>query len=183
MSQQTRPPSASTADGNLFLSRKKRRSLFGRIRGDSDGQSAVLSASSPAKVAPQQTTPAPPLTKALVSADRGGTQDRQRIAQTPPHKHLRDEQRRSDPAQPGKNPAEKRPEKLTPKEQIDGIEAEMYHKLVNEIGAPARLKKKINTTLAEKMRKAGWSYRQIAKHFKVSPCTVRRRLREAKLLK
>jgi DNA invertase Pin-like site-specific DNA recombinase len=100
-----------------------------------------------------------------------------------PQKHHKAEQHRPDAAPPGNNPAEKRPEKLTPKEQIDGIEAELYHKLVNEIGAPARLKKKINTTLADRMRKAGWSYRQIAEHFKVSPCTVRRRLREKGLLK
>lgn len=183
MSQQTPPPSASTAAGIFTRPSKRRKRFLDLIRRDPNGQSAVSSASSPTKAATQQTTPAPPLTKALVNANRGGIQDRQGVAKVVPLKHQRDEQRRSDAAPTGNNPAEKRPEKPTPREQIDGIEAEMYHKLVNEIGAPARLKKKINTTLADRMRKAGWSYRQIAEHFKVSPCTVRRRLREAKLLK
>jgi DNA-directed RNA polymerase specialized sigma24 family protein len=100
-----------------------------------------------------------------------------------PQRHHKAEQRRSDAAPTGNNHPEKRAEKPTPKEQVDGIDAELYRKLVSEIGTPARRKKKINTTLAEKMRKGGWSYRQIAKHFKVSPCTVRRRLKEARLLK
>lgn len=72
--------------------------------------------------------------------------------------------------------AERRSDKSQTKQTIDGIDAEMYHKLVNEVGAPARRKKKVDVDLADKMHKAGWSYAQIAKHFKVSPCTVRRRL-------
>lgn len=183
MSQQTQPPSAVDADGNFFRSSKKRKGLLNLIRRDPDRQSAVSSANSPTKAAPQQTTPAPPLTKALVNADRGVIQDRQGVSRAVPQKHQKDKQRRSDAAPTGSNPPEKRPERPPPKEQIDGIDAELYHKLVSEIGTPARRKKKINTTLAEKMRKAGWSYRQIAKHFSVSPCTVRRRLREAGLLK
>ena len=183
MSQQTPQPSASTADGTFFRSSKKRKGFLSRIRKEPDGQSTASCANSPTNAAPRQTTPAPPLTRALVNADRGGITDRQGVAKAVPQKHHRDEQRRSDAAPTGSNPPEKRPEKPTPKEQIDGIDAELYHKLVSEIGTPARRKKKINTTLAEKMRKAGWSYRQVAKHFKVSPCTVRRRLREAKLLK
>jgi len=183
MSQQTPQPSASTTDGTFFRSNKKRKGLFSLVRRDPDGQSRASTANSPTKAAPQQTTPAPPLTKALVNADRGGIQERQGVAKAVPHKHHKDEQRRSVAAPTGNNPPEKRPEKPPPKEQVDGIDAELYHKLVNEIGTPARRKKRINTTLAEKMRKAGWSYRQMAKHFKVSPCTVRRRLREAKLLK
>lgn len=153
------------------------------IRRDHDRPGAVSSANSTTKVATQQTTPALPLTRALVTADRGGITDRQGAAKAVPQKHHRDEQRRSDAAPTGNNHPEKRAEKPPPKEQVDGIDAELYHKLVNEIGTPARRKKRINTTLAEKMRKAGWSYRQMAKHFKVSPCTVRRRLRKARFPK
>jgi len=183
MSKQTQPPSASTADGNFLRPSKKRKGFLSWIRRDPDRESAVSSANSPTSAAPQLTAPAPPLTRALVNADRGVIQDRQGVAKAVPQKHQRDEQRRSDAAPTGNSPPEKRPEKPTPKEQIDGIDAELYHKLVSEIGTPARRKKRIDMTLAEKMRKARWSYRQIAKHFKVSPCTVRRRLREAGLLK
>jgi transcriptional regulator of acetoin/glycerol metabolism len=183
MSQQTQPPSASTADGNFLRSSKKRKGIWSLIRREPDGQGAVSSANSPTKAAPQQTAPAPPLTRALVNADHRGIQGRQGVAKAVPQKHQRDEQRRSDAAPTGNSPPEKRPEKPPPKEQIDGIDAELYHKLVSEIGAPARRKKKINATLADKMRRAGWSYRQIAEHFGVSSCTVRRRLREAGLLK
>lgn len=183
MSQQTPQPSASTADGTFFRPSKRRKGFLSLIRREPDGQSAVPSANSQTKVATQQTTPAPPLTRALVNADRGGITDRQGAAKAVPQRHHKAEQRRSDAAPTGNNHPEKRAEKPTPKEQVDGIDAELYRKLVSEIGTPARRKKKINTTLAEKMRKGGWSYRQIAKHFKVSPCTVRRRLKEARLLK
>lgn len=63
---------------------------------------------------------------------------------------------------------------------IDGIDANLYNDLVKELGQPARRRKKINTALAEKMQKAGWSYAQIAKHFQVSACTIRRRLNDSK---
>ena len=63
---------------------------------------------------------------------------------------------------------------------IDGIDANIYNDLVKEIGQPARRRKKINIALAEKMQRAGWSYAQIAKHFRVSACTIRRRLHETK---
>ncbi len=183
MSQQTPQTAAVNAAGIFPRPSKKRKGLLSRIRREPDGQSTASTASSPTKLAPQQTTPAPPLTKALVSADHGGIQDRQRVAEAVPQRHHKDEHHRPDAAPTGNNPDEKRSEKPTSKEQVDGIDTELYHKLVNEVGAPARLKKRINTTLADRMRKAGWSYRQIGKHFKVSPCTVRRRLREAKLLK
>ena len=67
------------------------------------------------------------------------------------------------------------------KEKIQGIDADVYQKIVGEIGRPVLRKRKINTDLALKMHKAGWSYKQIGKYFKVSGCTVRRRLREAGL--
>jgi len=76
----------------------------------------------------------------------------------------------------GETSAEQRPERPQSKQFIDGIDAEVYRKLVNEVGAPARRRKNVDADLAEKMHRAGWSYAQIAKHFKVSPCTVRRRL-------
>lgn len=180
MSQQTQPPAASTADGNLFLTSRRKKGFLSRIRREPDGQSTVSSANSPTKAAQQPTACAPPLTRTMVNADRGGTQDRQGVAKGVPSKHPRHEQRRSDVATAGHNPAEKRPEKPPMKEQIDGIDAELYHRLVKEIGTPARRKKQINSALAEKMRRAGWSYRQVAQHFGVSPCTVRRRLKEAK---
>jgi hypothetical protein len=183
MSNETTQPSASTVDGNFFRSNKRRKGFFGLGRRDLDRQSPASTANSLTKTAQLQTTPTPPLTKALVNADRGVAQDRRVAAKVVPQKHQRDEQRRSDAAPAGNNPAERLPEKPTPKEQIEGIDAELYHKLVNEVGAPARRKKHISTGLADKMHKAGWSYRQIAEHFGVSPCTVRRRLREAKLLK
>ena len=63
---------------------------------------------------------------------------------------------------------------------IDGIDANVYNDLVKEIGQPARRKKKIDTVLAERMQRAGWSYAQIAKHFQVSACTIRRRLNDSK---
>ena len=63
---------------------------------------------------------------------------------------------------------------------IDGIDVNLYKDLVKEIGQPARHKKKVNTGLAEKMHTAGWSYAQIAKHFQVSACTIRRRLNDSK---
>jgi DNA invertase Pin-like site-specific DNA recombinase len=63
---------------------------------------------------------------------------------------------------------------------IDGIDANIYNDLIKEIGQPARRRKKVNTALAEKMQRAGWSYAQIAKHFRVSACTIRRRLHETK---
>jgi len=63
---------------------------------------------------------------------------------------------------------------------IDGIDSNVYNDLVKEIGQPVRRRKKVNTALAEKMQRAGWSYAQIAKHFRVSACTIRRRLHETK---
>jgi len=71
--------------------------------------------------------------------------------------------------------------KILEKEKICGIDVEVYRKIVEEIGRPVARKRKINTDLAYKMHDAGWSYKQIGKYFKVSGCTVRRRLREAGL--
>jgi len=67
-------------------------------------------------------------------------------------------------------------------ERIDGIRAGLYEKLVKEVAHPVNRKIRIDVKLALKMRNAGWSFRQIGKHFKVSGCTVRRRLGEAGLL-
>lgn len=67
------------------------------------------------------------------------------------------------------------------KEKIQGIDADVYRKIVEEIGRPIPRERKINTALADKMHDAGWSYKQIGKYFKVSACTVRRRLREVGL--
>jgi hypothetical protein len=72
-------------------------------------------------------------------------------------------------------------QKLTEKEKIHGIDADVYRKIVEEIGSPIPRERTINTNLADKMHDAGWSYKQIGKYFKVSGCTVRRRLREAGL--
>jgi len=74
--------------------------------------------------------------------------------------------------------AEMRPAKPQTVAMIEGIYANLYSDLVKEIGQPARRKKKIDIVLAGKMHGAGWSYAQIAKHFKVSVCTIRRRLNE-----
>jgi len=63
---------------------------------------------------------------------------------------------------------------------IDGIDVNLYKDLVKEIGQPARRKRKIDTVLVEKMQRAGWTYAQIAKHFQVSACTIRRRLNDSK---
>jgi len=66
------------------------------------------------------------------------------------------------------------------REMVGGIDAEVYAKLVRELGEPARRRKRIDVPLAEKMFRLGWTYEQISKHFGCSPCTVRRRLEEAK---
>ena len=72
-------------------------------------------------------------------------------------------------------------QKIIEKEKIHGIDADVYQKIVEVIGKPIPRERKINTNLAAKMHDAGWSYKQIGKYFKVSGCTVRRRLREVGL--
>jgi len=76
--------------------------------------------------------------------------------------------------------ADKGHNELRAKEMVGGIDAEMYAKLVKELGKPARRRKRIDVPLAEKMHRLGWTHKQIAKHFGCSPCTIRRRLEEAK---
>jgi DNA invertase Pin-like site-specific DNA recombinase len=68
-------------------------------------------------------------------------------------------------------------------EEIEGIRVGLYKKLVKEVGHPIKRKVRTNVKFALKMFDAGWSFNQIGKHFKVSGCTVRRRLKEAGLLK
>lgn len=188
MSQQTTPPSASTADGSFFESSRKgrkgkRRGLFGLISKSSAEPAAAPTARPTTQTAQAANPSAQQLNKAIPVADRRLTQGRQGKA-TPLHMGPREgEQRRSHAEHEGSRPAEKVLNKPVVKELIDGIDADLHQRLVKELGQPARKKKPVNATLAEKMHKAGWSYKQIAKYFGVSPCTVRRRLREAKLLK
>ena len=65
--------------------------------------------------------------------------------------------------------------------KIDGIDAALHSKIVKRVGHPRNRKRRINTRLAYRMHEAGWSYNQVGKYFKVSGCTIRRRLREAGL--
>lgn len=67
------------------------------------------------------------------------------------------------------------------RKKIDGIDAALHSKIIKRIGHPRCRKRRINTRLAHRMHEAGWSYPQIGVYFKVSGCTVRRRLREAGL--
>jgi hypothetical protein len=80
-----------------------------------------------------------------------------------------------------KNGLKQAPRKCEKSKKIDGIDASLHSKIVKRIGNPRCRKRRINTRLAYKMHEAGWSYPQIGAYFKVSGCTVRRRLREAGL--
>jgi len=89
------------------------------------------------------------------------------------------EQRKPDHANVSTVAAEKRREVPREKEMVGGIDAEVYSKLVRELGEPAQRRKRVDVPLAEKMYRLGWTHGQIAKHFGCSPCTIRRRLEEA----
>ena len=78
----------------------------------------------------------------------------------------------------GTNPA---PNNRRKSKKIDGIDAVLHSKIVKRVGHPRCRKRRINTRLAYRMHEAGWSYNQVGEYFKVSGCTVRRRLREAGL--
>ena len=80
-----------------------------------------------------------------------------------------------------KNGGNQAPNNRGKSKKIDGIDATMHSKIVKCIGHPRCRKRRINTRLAYKMHEAGWSYNQIGEYFKVSGCTVRRRMREAGL--
>jgi hypothetical protein len=186
MSQQTTPPSASTAGGNFFEpdDKKKhiRRGILGLIAKGPSEPSAVPAAKPVTQAASPLTTSASNVSKVAPNNDNrpiNGLQVKDKPGHIGSHGV---EQGRSHHDNPNDLSAHNATNKPHTKEMINGIDAEQYHRLVKEIGTPARLKKPINSGLADKMRKAGWSYRQIAKHFGVSPCTVRRRLREKGLL-
>ena len=134
---------------------------------------------SPAGSAQPQTMHAHIASTAGVNVERKASQSPQNCTQSAIGERISD-QRGAVSAPRSESSAERRPDKPQTKQIIDGIDAEMYHKLVNEVGAPARRRKKVDVDLADKMHRAGWSYAQIAKHFKVSPCTVRRRLEKAR---
>jgi DNA invertase Pin-like site-specific DNA recombinase len=65
---------------------------------------------------------------------------------------------------------------------INGINENLYNRVVAKVGYPKRGKKSINTALALKLKAAGFSYKQIGEYVGVSGCTVKRRLREAGLI-
>lgn len=65
---------------------------------------------------------------------------------------------------------------------INGIDESLYNKVVAKVGYPQRGKVHINTTLAMKLKRAGFSYKQIGTYMGVSGCTVKRRLKEAGLI-
>jgi hypothetical protein len=121
---------------------------------------------SPAGALPK-VAPSPPAP--CSASDRPASTERALAPQTPT------------PVNRSVKPDNKGPPKPQEKEKIQGIDADVYQKIVEVIGKPIPRKRKINTDLALKMHKAGWSYKQIGKYFKVSGCTVRRRLREAGL--
>ncbi|QLH74560.1 MAG: hypothetical protein HPY73_03245 [Methanomassiliicoccales archaeon] len=62
------------------------------------------------------------------------------------------------------------------------IDEKTYQKLVKEVGNPTKSKIRIDVGLAVAMFNMGWSYRQIGKHFGVSGMTVKRRLKESRLV-
>lgn len=65
---------------------------------------------------------------------------------------------------------------------INGIDQSFYSKVVAKVGHPKRGKICINTSIAMKLKAAGFSYKQIGEYMGVSGCTVKRRLREAGLI-
>ena len=80
-----------------------------------------------------------------------------------------------------KKNAQRARKKSEKSKKIDGIDVALHSKIVKRVGHPRNRKRRINVRLAYKMHEAGWSYPQIGAYFKVSGCTVRRRLREAGL--
>ena len=149
------------------------------IKKEGERAGNVPAAISPTNVAQPQTMQAHIASATSANAERKAPQSPQNCAK-PASGERTGDPRGADSAPRSEASAERRPDKPQTKQTIDGIDAEMYHKLVNEVGAPARRKKKVDVDLADKMHRAGWSYVQIAKHFKVSPCTVRRRLEKAR---
>ena len=104
----------------------------------------------------------------------------QNVAKQPtPKSDFRDQQR-ANPASMREISAENGHSEPREKEMVGGIDADVYSKLVKELGRPAPRRKRINVQLAEKMHRLGWTHKQIARHFNCSPCTIRRRLEEAK---
>lgn len=65
---------------------------------------------------------------------------------------------------------------------INGIDESLYNRVVAKVGYPQRGKVHINTALALKLKRAGFSYKQIGLYMGVSGCTVKRRLKEAGLI-
>lgn len=65
---------------------------------------------------------------------------------------------------------------------INGIDESLYNRVVAKVGYPQRGKVRINTALAMKLKRAGFSYKQIGIYMGVSGCTIKRRLREAGLV-
>ena len=129
-------------------------------------------------------------TVSRASSDAGAPRTEQKVPQGPAstERPTTSKSARVEPGRPPKTalrspPAPSGPPSAPPRELIDGIDAEIHHKLVKELGWPARKKKHVNTALAEKMHRAGFGYKQIAKYFDVFPCTIRRRLKEAKMHK
>lgn len=74
------------------------------------------------------------------------------------------------------------PKATKPGRTINGIDESLYNKVVAKVGYPQRGRVHINTTLAIKLKKAGFSYKQIGMYMGVSGCTVKRRLKEAGLI-
>ena len=141
--------------------------------GERAGNASAITSS--ANAAQPQTAHANTASIAHAIAQQNAPQSPQSCAR-PAAGEQRSEQRRSDNAPRSEVSAERRQDKPQPKRFIDGIDAELYQKLLNELGLPARRTKRVDVDLARRMHMAGWSYGQIAKHFKVSSCTVRRRL-------
>jgi len=65
---------------------------------------------------------------------------------------------------------------------INGIDESLYNRVVAKVGYPQRGKVYINTALTMKLKRAGFSYKQIGMYMGVSGCTVKRRLKEAGLV-
>jgi len=134
--------------------------------------SAIISS---ANAAQPQMTHANTASMPYVNVQQNAPQGPQSCAR-PAAGEQRSEQRRSDNAPRSEVSAERRQDKPQPRQFIDGIDAELYQKLLNELGQPARRTKRVDVDLARRMHMAGWSYAQIGRHFRVSSCTVRRRL-------
>jgi len=140
----------------------------------------VPQALQPTTVANQTSTPRTGTSVPPSRTEQGASSSRASDGKAMTSRGAGGEQQRSPPNTTRAPSAELRQTKPHEVALIDGIDSNVYNDLVKEIGQPARRRKKVNTTLAEKMQRAGWSYAQIAKHFRVSACTIRRRLHEAK---